>query len=707
LLPPIDTNGNFINVFFDFESHGTSTASNAASRGVMERDIYGNGTMYTLPGIAPNAKIIGIKALWLGDITFGWYYAAGFDWDPTNFAFKYTGRHRADIISNSWGDSNPIGDLASSFGADYMSQLADAFTLPRFLDPSYPGTIMVMAAGNGGFGYGTTTSPAAATLVITVGASTSYAYRANPAYRIPHEVEGSYDDVIPWSARGPTSLGEPKPDIVDIGAFGFTDQSIFTGYGNGTKAYDIFGGTSMATPVTSGAIALIVQEYRKTHQGMTPSPDLVKTFLSSTATDLSYDAYTQGSGRVDVFEAVAAAAEGLDSNLPNRYYVYSTISWQNVQKLLASSWALNLQTSMPNTPMTATNWYAGIVLPGGSTTAEFTLSGAVNPQAESFHYNLIQVRYIQNVTNGNITWVTLPKDQFPSNTDMMKVTLVYHFSDFVNATAWSAKDTLIASLYDTNFDSTGDVRRITNAAPSSTTSELVVGRPLEKFQGIPKVRILLQQSGNVSSNIPFELVLRFYQRVQWPWISQLTVAGNKIVATMTVPNGTEPGAYSGTIMVSVNQTETLVPVSVLVPIVTPGTYGGGIVQNPYEDYAVFGAFDWSWRYEAGDWRTFAIVVPTTASSMTVTLSWSDNATNIQPNLTGPLGYLVASSEYPTSVYQGNGKFAWSTTTGGPSTAISAQNVAPGIYLLVLHNTLFGGSSFNEYPENFTINIEFS
>src|SRR5208283_5835481 len=123
-----------VNVFFDFESHGTSTASNAASRGVMGRDIYRNGTMYALPGIAPDAKIIGIKALWLGDITFGWYYAAGFDWDPANFAFKYTGRHRADIISNSWGDSDPITDLSSTFGADYMSQLADAFTLPRYLD---------------------------------------------------------------------------------------------------------------------------------------------------------------------------------------------------------------------------------------------------------------------------------------------------------------------------------------------------------------------------------------------------------------------------------------------------------------------------------------------------------------------------------------------------------------------------------------------
>ena len=201
LLPPIDPQGNFVNVFFDFESHGTSTASNSASCGILKRDIYQNGTLISLPGIAPDAKVMGVKALWLGEVTFGWYYAAGFDWNPIDFSFKYTGNHRADIISNSWGDSDPIWDLSSTFGMDYMSQLADEFSLPHYLDPSYPGTVMVMAAGNGGFGYGTTTSPAASTLAITVGASTSYAYRAQPHLTLKDEVAGSYDEVVPWSAR--------------------------------------------------------------------------------------------------------------------------------------------------------------------------------------------------------------------------------------------------------------------------------------------------------------------------------------------------------------------------------------------------------------------------------------------------------------------------------------------------------------------------
>ncbi len=183
LLPPIDPDGNFVNVFFDFESHGTNTAANAASRGLLERDIYQNGTLISLPGIAPEAKVIGVKALWLGESTLAWYYAAGFDWNAIDFTFHYTGNHRADIISNSWGDSDPIWDSGSTFGPDYTSELADAFALPHYLDPAYPGTVMLMAGGNGGFGYGTTTSPGASTLAITVGASTNFAV---PSPTCPH-----------------------------------------------------------------------------------------------------------------------------------------------------------------------------------------------------------------------------------------------------------------------------------------------------------------------------------------------------------------------------------------------------------------------------------------------------------------------------------------------------------------------------------------
>jgi len=702
LLPPIDPKGNFVNVFFDSESHGTSTASNSASRGVIKRDIYQNDTLIALPGVAPGASIMGVKALWLGEVTFGWYYAAGFDWNPIDFSFKYTGNHRADIISNSWGDSDPIWDLSSTFGIDYMSQLADEFSLPHYLDPSYPGTVMVMAAGNGGFGYGTITSPAASTLAVTVGASTSYAYRAQPHLKVKNEVAGSYDEVVPWSARGPTTIGEPKPDVVDVGAFGFTDQSSITGYGNGTKAYDVFGGTSMATPVTAGAIALLIQEYRDTHSGQTPRPDLVKTILASTANDLGYDPFTQGSGRVDIYQAVAASAEGNDSRFPSRFYLESMATWNSTRQIVANAWEENLQRAIPEEQMGSANWFAGIVNPGSSVSTSFSVNYATNPEVESYVFQLIGSRSYLNSTSGHVTWLTLPKSDIPANTDLMKVTLILHFKDFANVTSFEVKNFLTAQLYDVN--STGSLSRITNGAPESTTCELVVSKPLDKFPDTMKVRIV-QTKGN--ETVPFELAVRYYSRASWSWITDLNINNQTLTATLQIPNSTSPGVYAGFIGVKDGRWETVVPVSVMVPILAAGKYQETALGRPYDNYGVYGAFDWGWRYESGDWRTFAMIIPEGVQKIGIDVSWLDSRTDIQIHVVSPLGYLVASSEYPKTTYQGSGKFNWSTSTNGPREILYVGDLTPGLYLIVLHNTLFGASSFAVYPEAFTLDVTLS
>jgi hypothetical protein len=163
--------------------------------------------------------------------------------------------------------------------------------------------------------------------------------------------------------------------------------------------------------------------------------------------------------------------------------------------------------------------------------------------------------------------------------------------------------------------------------------------------------------------------------------------------------------YGGFVAVSVNGSETLIPVSVVVPMVEGGTYQLSSSENtPYTNFEVYGAFDWSWRYEAGDWRTFAVVVPAGIHQLRVHVSWTDPQTLIQEHLTGPLGFLLASSEYPRSIYVGSGKFKDVTNTGGPAEDISASNIEPGVYFIVLHNVLLGGS-FANYPENYTLNVE--
>ena len=154
--------------------------------------------------------------------------------------------------------------------------------------------------------------------MIAVGATTQYRLYAQtraPAGSLSPGTAGWIDDNIsPLSSGGFAQTGTRTVDVVAPGDLGWalcsTNEALYNdcidNRGGGTPIEE-FGGTSEAAPLTSGEAALIIQAYRSTHRGASPTPALVKRIIMSTATDLGAPADEQGAGLINALAAVQLA----------------------------------------------------------------------------------------------------------------------------------------------------------------------------------------------------------------------------------------------------------------------------------------------------------------------------------------------------------------------------------------------------------------
>lgn len=133
--------------------------------------------------------------------------------------------------------------------------------------------------------------------------------------------------VVAFSSRGPTEDGRIKPDVVAPGTFILSTRSTMLARNNfawgaypPNKKYFHMGGTSMATPLTAGAIAVLREFLRKKLGIHSPTAALLKALLiagaqrlAGTAPAASIADNHQGFGRVNLDRALRrplAAIEG-------------------------------------------------------------------------------------------------------------------------------------------------------------------------------------------------------------------------------------------------------------------------------------------------------------------------------------------------------------------------------------------------------------
>jgi subtilisin family serine protease len=254
----------------DRQGHGTHVASTIVGSGAKSGGKY--------KGVAPGAKLLVGKVL-----------------DDTGFGDD------SDIIAGmQWAVAQGAKVVNMSLGSPDTADVDPVEKAVNDLSASSH-TLFVIAAGNTGPSDTTVGSPGSAAAALTVAA-----------------VDRD-DKIASFSSRGPTADGRLKPDIAAPGVDIIAAKAAHGVEGNDeAPGYVSMSGTSMATPHTVGAAAILAQE----HPGWTG--EQLKAALTASAKTLSgVTPYDVGADRVDLTRAIDATVSSepssVDFGTPNAW----------------------------------------------------------------------------------------------------------------------------------------------------------------------------------------------------------------------------------------------------------------------------------------------------------------------------------------------------------------------------------------------------
>jgi serine protease AprX len=315
---------------YDDNGHGSHVAGIIGGNGY---DSQGEKT-----GIAPGANLVSLKVLdQNGQGTISNIIAA-LGWVAAN-ASQYNIR----VVNMSVG-----ARIMESYWTDPLTLATKALT--------DRGIVVVAAAGNNGknalgqLQWGGINAPANAPWVLTVGASSTMG-----------TLTRNDDEMASFSSSGPTAHDfDAKPDLVAPGtgtislavpgSTFYATKALYLLTGKlplGSKPYLALSGTSMAAPVVSGTVALMLQA----NPNLTPN--LVKALLQYTAQPYpGYSVLRQGAGFLNTLGAVRLAKYYLNpqegERVPTQKVWSRQIIWGNHRltngfiKPTANAWANNI-----------------------------------------------------------------------------------------------------------------------------------------------------------------------------------------------------------------------------------------------------------------------------------------------------------------------------------------------------------------------------
>jgi len=727
--------------------HGTLTASNVVGQGVINgkapcfedlaevagTDPCPGGGKYpgAVIGGAPDARLAPF-----GDIYFSFDFS-------TQLGYFLSNLRGVNITSNSYGSSSVDND-----GYDAASQEAD------FIHWTFGGrTTSLFSTGNGAPGFGTT-APPSPSIGIAVGASTQFGGTGWDSIRDISQVVD--DDVMVWSNRGPGATGTTGVDVVADGAFSAGDLTL-NAVLSGNNAWETWGGTSRSAPVAAGATALIYDAWTDVNGDTIPAGFAVKTkeILKSSAEDLGYDSWIQGAGSVDAEMAVEVATDGGASASPSEWRVgnYRGGEWDVFAHIIAPGgsdsqlFAIDGGGSydISDRYMTRTD----------SVSMDFTSSTVGNESPYTFNAPDYLIDLTDEVAAHPDADLMVVRANFPlADYDLgLNYTrdnefrmLTYNWTDInEDGNLWTDADTdgavdhstlgtssNIDGFADINFAASemdkGEYERFMYHRPGANTLQSFVRNPNDRMADGLFLGFQHPIRNAAMQTTTLDIQIDFYENVDWGWITTPASASGSFTANVTVPADTPYGMYDGAIVLSDADEEIVVPVLITVaPTLEADTdgnlpsvsFGGSDVAEDqanllYNNGSVFGATDWTWRAESGDWRFFYFDVDAAVPEGTLFLVntvWDDAApsTDIDTLVFGPsadpegqvlCGNCLFGAPYVLDTVGGSpntnvgaGIWTFDTATGGAQDLVAAR-AQEGLHAIALHQVLFDGGQFH-------------
>jgi hypothetical protein len=267
LVSRIDTTSGKVSFGFDLNGHGTGLAALAAGSGVV-------------PGVAPEAQIVAIKALSSDGLG---------DWLDIERGVQEAVTAKADVIL--------VGSARQQSGEDPAWEQLEAKVASM-------SSHLVLPAGNAGPGAGTITVSTGRDCTVMVSGYLPINV-ANPLL----DTRFATDKWYPMSSCGPDPKGNRGPSfsapaVAAVPAF----------RGNGDLTFYLMEGTSVSAAYAAGAIASVRQTQSDSAGNLAKSVSLVtQGLLQGASPMLGVLPVEQGSGRIDV----TAAWETLNARADN------------------------------------------------------------------------------------------------------------------------------------------------------------------------------------------------------------------------------------------------------------------------------------------------------------------------------------------------------------------------------------------------------